>query len=195
MRINSVFVVALMIFGCQGSKGTTDDAPPNDVEGATENATEEEATPEPEVAAEDPVDEAEAKMVALMDRVRGLLQVKRVSRNETGVWVGYILEQSPTVDENSKPKAVTDAMMFATFYAMPLLYNSLADLDGLDQSFEYKGKQIGSIKTTRESFEALNYAEATQGVTDPEARQAVYRKLLKQLPKGAVTIDKKYRPR
>jgi hypothetical protein len=84
-------------------------------------------------------------------------------------------------------------MMFATFYAAPLLYARLADLDGLQQTFRYKSKVIGNVRMTRASYQSLNYDEAMQGVTDKKAKQPIYRKLLSQLPEGAVQIDKKYR--
>ena len=84
-------------------------------------------------------------------------------------------------------------MMFATFYAAPLLYARLADLDGLHQVFAYDGKVIGNVHMTRASFQSLNYDEATQGVTDKKAKLLISRKLLRHLPKGAVQIDRKYR--
>jgi len=67
-------------------------------------------------------------------------------------------------------------------------------LDGLHMNFRYKGKTIGQIKTTRASYVSLGYDEAVRGVTDENDKRKIQRKLLSQLPKGAVEIDRKYRP-
>lgn len=200
MRIGAVLAGAFIVLGCQGNKEVSDSAAPGAAAEAPETAAaaEPEATPEPQAATEDSIEsEAQSDSPAyneeLVAQVKGLLQMKTVSGTETGVQVLFILEQAVTVNDQSTPQEVSDAMMFATFYAAPLLYARLADLDGLQQAFAYKKKVIGNVHMTRASFQGLNYDEAMQGVTDKKAKRLIYRKLLRQLPKGAVQIDKKYR--
>lgn len=190
MRIGAALAGAFIVLGCQGNKEVSDSAAPGAAAEAPETAAaaEPEATPEPPAQSDSP-----AYNEALVARVKGLLQVETVSETETGVQVMFVLEQAVTVNDQSTPQEVSDAMMFATFYAAPLLYTRLADLDGLQQAFAYKKKVIGNVHMTRASFQSLNYDEAMQGVTDKKAKRLIYRKLLRQLPKGAVQIDKKYR--
>ncbi len=189
MRIGAVLAGAFIVLGCQGNNEVSDSAAP----GAAAEAPETAAAAEPEAAVEPAQSDSPAYNEALVARVKGLLQIEAVSGTETGVQVLFILEQAVTVNDQSTPQEVSDAIMFATFYAAPLLYARLADLDGLQQAFAYKKKVIGKVHMTRASFQSLNYDEAMQGVTDKKAKRLIYRKLLRQLPKGAVHIDKKYR--
>ncbi|MBW2222644.1 MAG: hypothetical protein JRF54_00225 [Deltaproteobacteria bacterium] len=200
MRIGAVLTGAFIVLGCQGNKEVSNSAAPGAAAEAPETApaAEPEAAAEPQAAIEDSI-ESEAPSdgpvynAELVAQVKGLLQIKTVAGTETGVHVVFVLEQAVTVNDQSTPQEVSDAMMFATFYAAPLLYARLADLDGLQQAFRYKSKVIGNVHMTRASYQSLNYDEAMQGATDKKAKQSIYRKLLSQLPEGAVQIDKKYR--
>ena len=201
-KIAALLSRALIVLGCQpGTEAPSDPAPSEAAETAdTQADTETPVEPQKsqEVNADSPAtdapDDEAAARAALVERVKGLTQIRTVAYVDEEIRMVYMLEGSPSVDENSKPKAVTDAMLFAEFYTASLLYNRLPELDGLEQSFVFKRERIGTIRTTRESFASLGYAEAMQGATDAEAKQRVFRELLKRLPRGAVKIDRKYRP-
>ncbi len=180
-----VLAGAIIVFGCQKKTNDTADAPV--------------LSPEPEIRNDsdpvsDPVADAPAGNTALAEQVKQLMLMKTVAETDTGIKIVFPLDGAATLNEKSTPQDVSDAMMFATFYTAPLLYGRLAEIDGLHHSFMYKGGTIGDIKMTRASYESLNYAASMQGATDPAAKREVYRKLLKQLPEGAVQIDEKYRP-
>ena len=201
MRIGAVLTGAFIALGCQGSKDASNSAAPGAAAEApvAAAAADPEATPEPQAATENSAEseaqpDSPADNGVLVERVKELIQVKTVEGTDTGIKITFILEQAVTVNDKSTPQEVSDAMMFATFYTAPLLYGRLADLDGLEQTFMYKRDTIGDIKMTRASYESLNYNEAMKGVVDKKAKQRIYRKLLSRLPKGAVQIDKKYRP-
>lgn len=202
MKIAALLSGALIVLGCQsGTEAPSDPAPSEAAETAdakadTETPVEPPKSQEPaaESSATDAPDDEAAARAALVQRVKELTQIRTVVHGEEGIRLMYVLEGSPSVNENSKPKTVTDAMLFAEFYTASLLYSRLPELDGLDQTFVYKREEIGAIRTTRESFASLGYAEAMQGATDAEAKQRVFRELLKRLPRGAVKIDRKYRP-
>lgn len=205
MRIAIVLAGALFVLACQKTADTSDEAPlgatpvaPEDTAGEPEAA---EAT-DPATGADnngdstadsDPPSEQATEKARLVAAVKGLTQLKNVEATETGVKLYFVLEQAVTIDESSKPGAAGDALRFAVFYTASQLYPRLAELDGLEQIFLHRKKAIGNVKMTRASFEGLNYGAAMQGVTDKKAQQDVYRKLLKELPKGDVEIDKKYR--
>jgi len=195
-------VGAIIALGCQGSKDASKNAAPaasNDTPQAVA-ATEPEATaaPETKAAAAEPeatgAPEEGAEEGELVASVKGLTQMRTVEQTDAGIRITYVLEQAVTVNEQSTPEEVSDAMMFAAFYTAPLLYGRLSDIDGLEQVFLYKGETIGTIQMTRASFESLGYADAMVGVTDKKAKRPIYRKLLSSLPNGAVQIEKKYRP-
>ena len=131
---------------------------------------------------------------ALVSKVIGLTQMRSVEATETGIKITFPLEGSPKVDEKSRPRVVSDAMMFAAFYTAPLLYGRTDDVDGLQMVFNHGAKKVGEIDMTRASFQGLNYDEVMGAATDEKSKRRAYRDLLAKLPKGSVKIPKKYRP-
>jgi len=202
MKIGVALTGALIVLGCQGNKDASDSAAPGAATAAETAAaadTAAETAAETEAAAEGSAEsmaqsDTPPGSEELVAKVMGLMQIKAVEATPTGVKITFILEQAVSVTERSTPQEVTDAMMFATFYSASLLYPRLAELDGFEQSFTYNGNTVGDIKLTRASYESLNYDEAMQGATDKKAKRPIYRKLLSQLPQGAVQVDEKYRP-
>jgi len=193
MRVISLLIGAFIVLGCQGSKDVSSSAPSS--EAANAPTPTEETPPEPvQPEAAEPGSEGPDEGADLVTRVTGLTQMRTVEATDEGILITVPLEVSPAVDDKSPPRVVSDAMMFALFYTTRLLYGRTGDVDGLQMVFKYKAKTIGDIKTTRATFQSLGYDEATRGVTDQKAKRRVYRSLLAKLPKGAVKIDKKYRP-
>ena len=124
----------------------------------------------------------------------GLTQVRTVTEVDGAIQITFPLDGSPKIDADSPPKAVTDAMMFAIFYTLPQVYGRSENLDELVQVYNLYGETIGEIRTNRASYSALGYEEAMAGATDEKSKRAAQKKMLRQLPKGAVKIDRKYRP-
>ena len=188
MRIVALLMGLFVVLGCQSKQEAPVAAAPDEAKEAPEAAPAEEPAEEP-AEAEEPSGPS-----LLVAQVQGIMQIKLVKATDAGIEITYPLEVSPKVDEKSPPKAVTDAMMTAIFYTLPHLYSSSSEVDGLHQVYTYLGNTIGNIKTTRASFESLGFAEAMQGATDDASKRAIQKKLLRQLPKGAVRIKRKYRP-
>jgi hypothetical protein len=198
MTIAALLSGALLALGCESSNEAPSDPAPSEVADTADTETSVEPEGSQEAMAEpsesESADDEAARRAALVERVKGLTQIKGVVHGDEGIRLVYVLEGNPKVNQDSKPKVVTDAMLFAEFFTASLLYPRLRELDGLEQTFVFKGERIGTIRTTRESFESLGYASAMQGATDDESKQRVFRKLLERLPPGEVEIDKKYRP-
>ncbi len=190
MKIVALLVGAFMALGCQGSKEAASSEAPSEAVAAPEESK----TPADEPAPADTEAEAPPASDLLVSKVMGLTQTRTVEATDTGIKITLPLEVSPKIDEKSTPQMVSDAMMFAAFYNAPLLYSRTDDVDDLQQVFTFLGDEIGEINTTRASFERIGYEEAMAGVTNEKAKRRVYRKLLAKLPKGAVSIQKKYRP-
>jgi hypothetical protein len=181
-----VLVAAVVVVGCQQETEAPAESPPIAPEPVAEEAA----------PVEEPAQSESAPEVnPLVGKVMGLMQVRTVEETDQGIKITWPLEAAATVDADSPPQVVSDAMMFATFYAVTELYKRLSELDGLQQAFIYKGKTIGDIRMTRESYESLNVERTLQGLPDGKPKRQAYRKMLKQLPKGAVDIEKKYWPR
>jgi len=189
-RIEPVIAAAVILLGCQTNKNTPDDPARSVVEEPSEHA----AAVEPAAAPKPAATPEEANPITLVDQVKELTQMRTVEQTDAGIKITYVLEQAVGITDASPSSDVSDAMMFAAFYTAPLVYARLSGVDGLEQVFLYRGKTIGTIQTTRASFESLSYADAIAGVTDKKAKRPIYRKLLSRLPEGAVAIDKKYRP-
>lgn len=192
----ALLVGSWMAFGCQGRKSESHrDAPSQPAESPAAAAAE--AAPD-DVQAEPPgssdSEDSAVEVNPLVAEIMGLTQVRTVSEVDGAIQIRFPLDGSPKIDADSPPKAVTDAMMFAIFYTLPQVYGRSENLDELVQVYNLFGKTIGEIRTTRASFSALGYEEALAGVTDENSKRAAQKKLLRQLPKGAVKIDKKYRP-
>ena len=190
MKIVALMVGACMVLGCQGSKEAASGEAPSEAAAAPEESEK----PATEPAPSDTEAEAPPASAILVSKVMGLTQTRTVEATDTGIKITLPLEVSPKIDDKSTPQMVSDAMMFAVFYNAPLLYRSTDDVDDLQQVFTYLGDEIGEINTTRASFESMGYEQAMAGVTNEKAKRRVYRKLLAKLPKGAVNIQKKYRP-
>lgn len=193
-KIGVMLAGALIVLGCQKSNDPSDTPPPGSASEAPDEVTAEPQATTGSPDDNDPVADAPAGSTDLVEPVKELMSMQTVEQTDTGIKITFVLDRAASLSDESTPQDVSDAMMFATFYTAPHLYGHLADMDGLEQSFVYRGVTIGGIKMTRASYASLNYSAAMQGVTEKEAKRPVYRKLLNQLPKGAVRIDRKYRP-
>ena len=179
---------ALVALGCQKEEDASE---PIAVAPEAAEPTAEEPVP----AVEPPQSESVPEANPLVGKVMGLTQIKTVEETEDGIKITWPLDIARGLDESSTALDVSDKMMFATFYTAPVLYKRLTELDGLQQVFTYRGKKIGDIRMTRESYDGLDAERALQGLPDGKPKREAYRKLLKALPKGAVDINKKYWPR
>ena len=165
----------------------------------------------------DPTFDNKALEGKLLDQVKEALGEENVEATTDGVHVTYILDGGVLIDANSKPREVSDSMMFAAFFMAGTVYSKVADVDQFVGTYTYEGKPIGEIRFTRATYEGLNYDAAMEDVAKVEdaamsallagkltadqadarvkkAQRVAYRKLLKKLPKDAVKIDKKFRP-
>jgi len=193
MRMIALGVGAILVLACQGRE----EAPStSDSSGAAELVEEAEAeTAEPEDSPpSEPAPESPPEPGTLVSKVIGLTQRRTVEQTDAGIKITFPLDNSPKVDDDSPPKAVSDAMMFAAFYTAPLLYGRTDDVDGLEMVFNHMSKTVGEIRMTRASFQSLGYDEVMAGATDQKSKRRAYQKLLSKLPKGSVKIPKKYRP-
>ena len=193
MKIALLLLGALVALGCQKKEEAPDSASsaPEVAEPSAEKTAAAEKPEQSEPAPSEPAPEDDT----LVQKVMGLMQIRSVEETESGIKITWPVDSAVGITDESKPREVSDAMMFAAFYAAPVLYKRLSELDGLEQVFMYQGKKIGEIRMTRASYEALNVERALQGLPDGKPKREAYRKLLGQLPKGAVEIKKKYRPR
>ncbi|NNK44888.1 MAG: hypothetical protein HKP46_19820 [Myxococcales bacterium] len=193
MRIVALWVGAILALGCQEREEAPSSADSSGVAEHVEEAKAETAEPE-DSAPSDPAPESPEEPSALVSKVMGLTQMRTVEETDDGIKITFPLEASPKVNDESPPKAVSDAMMFAAFYTAPLLYGRTGDVDGLQMVFNQKRKTVGEIRMTRASFQSLGYDEVMAGATDQKSKRRAYRTLLNKLPKGSVKIPKKYRP-
>lgn len=194
MRIVALWVGAILALGCQGREEAPTPADSSGVAKIADEAETETAEPEDSAQASDPAPESPEEPSALVSKVIGLTQMRTVEQTDVGIKIMFPLDNSPKVHDDSPPKAVSDAMMFAAFYTAPLLYGRTDDVDGLQMVFKHMRKTVGEISMTRASFQSLGYDEVMAGASDQKAKRRAYRKLLSKLPKGSVKIPKKYRP-
>ncbi|MFW2388247.1 MAG: hypothetical protein ACN4G0_07920 [Polyangiales bacterium] len=192
MRIVALLIGVFAVAGCQSQKEPAKtepaDAPVEVVEAAPEDGTKPD-TVEPAEAADPPVE-----VNPLVGEIMGITRARTVEDVDGVIQMTLPLEVSPQVDAESPPKVVTDAMMFAIFYTLPTVYGQSAGLDEFRQVYTFGQKTVGEVKTTRASFTSLNFDEKMRGVTGEKAKRAAQKKMLRQLPKGAVKFDKKYKP-
>ena len=193
MRIGALWVGAILALGCQGREEAPAPADSSGVAKIADEAEPETAEPE-DSAPSDPAPESPAEPSALVSKVIGLTQMRTVEQTDVGIKITFPLDNSPKVDDDSRPRAVSDAMMFAAFYTAPLLYGRTDDVDGLQMVFKHMRKTVGEIRMTRASFESLGYDEVMAGASDQKSKRRAYRRLLSKLPRGSVKIPKKYRP-